>query len=280
MPIKDSKARLSQSSYPVGGGFCYIYLIFVITTLIWCRNAFQPETLWLDDLWVAVLVKNLTVTEMFKLAPPVPLGFLVVQKFFYVAFKSPELSLQIFPFVCFSLAAFFIDQSLKKLKIPALFRILFLLLVMTNRDLVTYAIRAKQYTLDLLCTSLLFYFSVNLQHKISSKYVFVFLICSICCLLLSVPSVFIVLAVFAALLLKTKRQIFRMSAFSLTAYMLLLLAYYYLNLRHQARPAMVGYWSEFFFPATKNWKFLTRVFNPNLRWLIYFLPIGVFFVLS
>jgi len=117
--------------------------------------AIAPSSLWLDDEWVAVLVRDASLRDLVDLAAPVPLGFVVLLKALTAAFGNDPFVLQAVPLLA-SIAlvaataalAWRITESRAVAATAALF-------VAGNPVLATYSARVKPFALDALATVLI-----------------------------------------------------------------------------------------------------------------------------
>jgi hypothetical protein len=116
--------------------------------------ALAPSDLWLDDQWVAVLVRDASFSELVGLAPPVPFGFILALKAVTAWFGETTLALQALPFLAGILlvpataaCALQITGSRAAAAMAAVF-------VAGDPDFGTYAARLKPFTIDALATVL------------------------------------------------------------------------------------------------------------------------------
>ena len=80
--------------------FWLTILFYVLVAYVMRQSGLDPNSLWLDDQWVASLIKSEPLPEILTVHVPLTIGFLIITIFFYSIINDPEFSLQIFPFLC------------------------------------------------------------------------------------------------------------------------------------------------------------------------------------
>jgi len=131
--------------------------------------AFAPAALWLDDQWVAVLVRDASLGDLLRLAPPVPLGFVLLQKAVGAVFGISPATLQLLPMAA-SILLVPVTAALA-LRITGNRAISFLaaLFVATDPVLVTYSTRVKPFVFDALATALVAWLFVDTRRNPSPR---------------------------------------------------------------------------------------------------------------
>jgi hypothetical protein len=118
-------------------------------------SGLAPPSLFLDDVWVALFVREASFRELLTLRPPHPAGFMAVQALALRLFPGAELAVQIVPLTA-SLALIPLGAWLvRRTTGSACGGILAAVLLALNPTLSAYSVRAKPYATDALTSLLL-----------------------------------------------------------------------------------------------------------------------------
>src|SRR5262249_36818695 len=105
----------------------------------------NPDSLYLDDTWVALASREASVSELMNLRPPHPVGFILILGLFQRAVSGAELPVQLLPLVA-GLALIPVAATLvRRATGGAAGGVLAAALVAVNPALSTFAVRAKPY---------------------------------------------------------------------------------------------------------------------------------------
>ena len=121
---------------------------YMLVAFVMRQSGLNPNSLWLDDQWVATLIKSESLIDILTIQVPVSVGFLIIIKFFYSIINDPELSLQIFPFLCGLIQIPIIAILGKQLTNKYSIGLIMALFLVFSPEISTYSLRVKSYTLD------------------------------------------------------------------------------------------------------------------------------------
>lgn len=128
-------------------------LACVAVALLRRAPAWNPDSLWLDDLWMALALRHRDLSQLIAMQLPSPIGFLALEELALRVSSDPEWPLQIVPAVCGLLAIPVFYWSVRKLVIHPLALGLACMLAAFHPAAELYAARVKHYTLDVLVVS-------------------------------------------------------------------------------------------------------------------------------
>jgi Dolichyl-phosphate-mannose-protein mannosyltransferase len=130
-------------------------LACVALALVRRASAWDPDSLWLDDLWMALALRHRDFEQLTALHLPSPIGFLALEQLAARVSDDPEWPLQIVPALCGLLAIPVFYRVMQKLVTHPLALGLACMLVAFHPAAELYAQRVKHYTLDILVVSCL-----------------------------------------------------------------------------------------------------------------------------
>jgi hypothetical protein len=113
-------------------------------------TAWDPASLWLDDIWMALPLRNLGFEQILALHLPSPIGFLALEKLAGLAAGDLEWPLQIVPALCGLLAIPLFYRVMRRLVTDRWALGLACLLVACHPTAELYAMRVKHYACDVL----------------------------------------------------------------------------------------------------------------------------------
>jgi hypothetical protein len=117
--------------------------------------AIAPSYLWLDDQWVAVLVRDASIRDLIRFAPPVPFPFVLLLKAIAAVFGDSPAALQAVPLLA-SLALVpataALAQRITDSRVVAVTAAMF---IAADPELARYSVRVKPFALDALATVLI-----------------------------------------------------------------------------------------------------------------------------
>jgi hypothetical protein len=256
-------------------------------------TALDPVSLWLDDLWVATLVKRASLVEVWQLKAPAPYGFIVIEKLVRAAFGDGQLQLQAAPYLARLVSIAALGWLAAELTGSAGIGLLAATGLALQSELAIQSLRVKQYSLDVLLCVMLLGFAIAALRRPSLGRLAWFGFASLVALPCSFPSAFIGPALFSLCALAyayDQRLVAPAVAVRALGLMLLfdaLCAALLLSIVQQkATPALQNFWAEYY-PERATWRalrkfyragpgrdFLTGAFAP-LPWLAWLVPIGV-----
>jgi hypothetical protein len=269
----------------------------IVTGLVLLRRfaGFDPPSLWLDDQWVALLVRKVGLRELLELKPTVPLGLVVIEKLFACLSPDPEGPLQLFPLLC----------SVAQIPLMAILvlrgtgsRSLALLgaaLLAVDPIQIEYAVRVKQYASDTLVVLVLLLVGAPLLARWSRPRAIAVALGSVAAVTISFPSVLVSLpllhlGLLGILLRPGEERRERRGAFAVVvAVDLLFAATWFAFLRSQGSGAMRDYWEGHYLPSAplaalrflvdQGWGALRQTLPPPLAPALALVPVGLFALL-
>lgn len=213
-------------------------------------GAFPARALGLDDLWVALLIKHLSFSELLLYEAPVPLGYIIASKPFHALIDHPELSLQVVAFICglvlIPLSGWVGTRLTGRWEIGLLTAIL----VMLHPQSGQYAVRVKQFTWDAALT--LAVLGVGLPGLDSTRRGrpwFVALVAG-AALVASFNTVFAgaiilhLLALRSVLARSVSRDERKNTLLAVIAYDVFAICFYFLRLQGQSKDWLIYYWQR------------------------------------
>jgi hypothetical protein len=256
-------------------------------------GALDPVSLWLDDLWVATLVKHGSFLEIWQLKAPVPYGFVVVEKLVRTLFGDGELQLQAVPYLARLASIAALGWLAALVTRSAGIGLLAATGLAFQAELAIQSVRVKQYSLDVLLCVMLLGFAVTTLRRPSLSRLACFGFASFVSLPCSFPSAFIGPALFSLCALIYAYDQRRIApAVSIRALGLLLLcnalcaALLLVIVRHKSTPALQDFWVAHY-PKRATWRELRRFYRAGpgrdlltgafapLPWLAWLVPVGV-----
>jgi len=261
---------------------------YVLAAYVMRQSGLNPNSLWLDDQWVATLIKNESWIDILSIHAPVPVGFLIIIKFFHSIINDPELSLQIFPFLCGLIQIPIIAILGKQLTKKHSIGLLMAFLLVCSPEISTYSLRVKSYTLDSLITICLILAQVSWLKNNNFIHYRRFCIISTVAIFFSFTSVlvsFILINISVVLDYAKVKKTKYIFTYTIGYNILIFLSYYFL-IRHQSNPITKEYWATAFlnlkefkpFVAfiTNNFSSIfTNSIHPDLHYILALFPIGL-----
>jgi len=256
----------------------------------------NPASLWLDDLWVAVLVKHASVGMVPELGAHVPLGFIAIQKLFHGLISDPELSMQLFPYLCslllipaVTLAVFALSRDLPTAWMAAL--------ITAVSPLIDTGIRNKPYASDALVCFLLFFLFYRCRQQRTFRLYALLAAAALISVLFSYVSIFfgfVLVNLLNAHALRDRRnqgvgpKSILLSALGFNVCLALL---YFVFLRGSANQSLADFWMEYFVPIhgvgaffgfcfERGGTFVTGPFPKALWWMSIVVIPGLVWLVS
>ena len=257
-------------------------------------TAFSPPSLWLDDEWVALLVRHATLPLLLLGKLPASPGFILALRSATALLGEGEWQLQVVPFLAGLLAILLLGVLALRVTGSHALGFAAAAILAANPLLATYSVRVKQFTLDAFVTLVLLSLAVMcLRTPTLSRFV-----CLVAGAVLLLPVSFI--SLFLALLLvnaigltmfmdrardkaATRRPLLAVwGGFNLGA-----LAICWFLMLGRGNPSLYHFWRNFYLPtesAAGAASFMvhlgkglfTNAFPDHFGWLAVLIPVGLF----
>ncbi len=210
-----------------------------------------PDSLWLDDVWVAVLSRAPSLRDFLAHGSSSPPFFNAVVTLCIWLLPGRELAAQIFPFVCANLAIALTAFAAYRVSRRAWAGAAAAVIVACHPAAIEYSARVKQYSSDMLVAAAHVAGFCLLTDRPGVRSLWIYTLAAAGCLLLSTTSLFLVAAFFpfamAALACRgvAVRHIAAASAAMLTTMVLV----FYGVLRPGINAALREYWAPYYLPV-------------------------------
>lgn len=227
-----------------------------LVSLFWRMAALNPPSLYLDDQWVAIVIRSFSWAQFFDLMPTVPVGFVALQRLFGLLSADPEWPLQVLPLLAGVAVVPAVAALAYRITHERSLAVLAAALIAIDPLLARYGVTVKQYATDALISTFLVWLSWPLLERWSLLRMVVVAVCGIVALTLSFPSVFVGTALLHLGIVSAwgRRSddptSVRSAAFVAAAYDVLIGMFYLAFLRGQGNAAMVDFWKQAFLPVT------------------------------
>jgi len=257
-------------------------------------SAFSPPSLWLDDEWVALLVRHATLPLLFLGKLPASPGFILALRSATALLGEGEWQLQLVPFLAGLLAILLLGVLALRLTGSHALGFAAAAILAANPLLATYSVRVKQFTLDALVTLVLLSLAAAcLSTPALSRFA-----CLAAGAVLLLPVSFI--SLFLALLLVNaiglsmtlegaraevaprRRLLVVWVGFNLAA-----LALCWFLMLGRGNPSLYHHWRNFYLPTESaagaasfmvhlGSRLFTNAFPEHFGWLAVLVPVGLF----
>lgn len=260
---------------------------------IWQRlDGWAPYSLWLDDLWVAVLAKSASLPFIWTTQIPTPPGFVFLLKLAELLPGDGAWRLQLLPLLFSLLQLPLIAALVVRLTGSHVLGGLAALLLVLNTNLATYSLRIKHFSLDGLVTLLALWLLTEClrEHKRRSIY----LLMALCAIapVFSFASLFMLAVCGGAgwlVVWRTSaadpgfRRALLLGACALGTWLAILC---FALFHGRANPELVSFWKRYYLPIDSldaMWGFfkdqgrlaMVRAFPQNAGWMAWAVPVGL-----
>lgn len=273
-------------------------LVLVLACVRQGLPAFNPESLWLDDLWVATLVKRASLWELGRLHAPVPYGFVALEKLVRAGFGDGHIQLQAAPFLLRLASIAGLGWLTVELTRNVGLGLTAAAGLALQNELAQQALRIKHYTLDAAISVGLLALALRFLRQPHCRRLVPLALASLLALPCSFPSAFVgpvLMSLCGLFHAYDQRKANPREAMQTLALMaasnLLVLGFIALLVGQKATPALQAFWSAYYPPIQGAGKFasffctgpgrdfLTGAFAP-VPWLATLVPVGVLILLS
>ncbi len=225
----------------------------------------DPPSLWVDDAWVGFIVRYAGPLDLLNYAASVPFGLCAMLKPFHAALADPELSLQLFPFLCGLAVIPAVARLASRLTGWNSLGLLAAALLTADPRLAQVSVRVKQYSSDALVVTLLLLAGLGASRLADARWQrllalaagsFAAAVVSYVSLAVSVPLLHLPLAGSLRDLFTRRRSIPWRSIAVAAGFDMLVALLYFGRLRGQSRFDTQRAWTHRFVP-THSWDDLT-----------------------
>ena len=219
-------------------------LLAIVVAAVSRWSGMAPPSFWLDDQWAALVYRDFSWGEIVRLAPPIPLGFVLLQR----PFAASMVGLQWVPFVaslaCIPLMAWTVERVTRSAGAAAVAA-----LVAAGTSLLAMAaVHPKHYSVDVLvaATLLALFVPVFLEDPLARarKNLWVVGACALG-LGFAFTSVFVAAPLAHVAAVRVRRPDFSVAV---ALYDLVLVGAYFGFFAGSSSEAMTGYWAHAFVP--------------------------------
>jgi hypothetical protein len=251
----------------------------------------DPDSLFLDDQWVGIALREAGLGERIGLHLPAPLGFLALEGLPGRVVHDPELALQVLPVLAYLAAVALFPVVIHRLTGNGWAAALGTAMLASAPLTAAFAVRAKHYTLDLFVTAAVLLLMVELFRSPSSRRFLWTGGAVLVGVMFSFASVFLAVTALgtgcAAVWVSHRDDPVerRRVAVATGAALVAIGAFFVLVVRKASRPIMVEYWADYF-PSFDGWSgvwtFLSQRVSsflsfamPDWGWVfLLFMPLG------
>jgi hypothetical protein len=232
--------------------------------------AIAPSYLWLDDQWVAVLVRDASIRDLTAFAPPVPFPFVLLLKAITAVFGDSPAALQAVPLLA-SLAVVPATAALaRRITDSRVVAVTAAIFIAADPELARYSVRVKPFALDALATVLIAWLFVAAIRRPSGLALSRLGLVAAVSLLFSFATtisgaVFVHVAAFVAVVIVVRQRpvespylvwgaLYACAIFDLVA-----LSVFAFTARAHATAPVFAYWKDFYLPLESvalAWNFL------------------------
>jgi hypothetical protein len=135
-------------------------VIFVLLSFYLRKTGLNPQSLWLDDAWVALAGKVSNFEQLRTIIGSSPIGFALLIKVLHSVIHDPEISVQILPFFSGLILIPFLGIVLKKVTGNVYLALSGSFIISISPPIALYSIRVKQFTFDALMVTFFLLISV------------------------------------------------------------------------------------------------------------------------
>ncbi len=151
-----------------------IFSILILGVILTVIQYADNRSLWLDEAMLSLNIINKDFSELLNpldYGQVAPILFLQIENIFYTIIPNSEYGLRLLPLISFFLALYFFYRILK-INFQSSHTIIFALsLFVFNNRIINYATEVKQYMVDVLLLTLIYFLLINTYKKSSNKFV-------------------------------------------------------------------------------------------------------------
>jgi hypothetical protein len=228
----------------------------IMLAAAWARaGGLNPATLWYDDVWVAVLTKVSSPTELLDIPAPGPLGFLSVLWVARRLVEDPEISLQLIPFICGLIVIPLAGIAVRRITGSTAIAATAAAIMALNPLIAHYSIFIKHFTIDAVASACLVLLAAAVLTKPTVSRLAWSGLAGLMAFAMSFISVIAGgLLVNLGALVAARREKFQWGAVWPLAAVALgfnvtVLSIYALYLRHIRNPELISYWGASYMPT-------------------------------
>jgi hypothetical protein len=265
----------------------------VVSSLVMMWRGVNPDSLWLDDQWVATLVKHASLSELLELRAPAPIGFILLLRVVAACFGWGHWQLQALPFLCalaqIPLIGWIAWRATGRLSLG----LVAATLLSGSRTMLMFGVRVKQYTLEGLIVLILIALAMQCVQRPRTSTFALLIVAAAMAIPFSftaAPVGLVVVNVLVLHLLLMKRDAACPPRWAIivgcAAHAATVLLWLWLFQARQPNSLMFSYWRDHYAPVTDAaalWdfaqthglRFLTGAMPNLLEWLVVGVPLAV-----
>lgn len=228
------------------------YLIIFFGVFLAIYQFLFNRSLWLDEASLALNIINKDFMELIKpldYHQVAPIGFLFIEKIAVLVFGKNELSLRIFPLISFLVSIPFFYLLSSKLVKNNLIALISTSIFSVTLSLLRYSSEVKQYSIDVLITIIILYYSLTLQPNKNEALIRYAIIGSIAVWFSNISIIILFVSGGYFLYFECYQNKNFKILFSFLFWVTSFLVYYYLFIHnHPSTGLMIIYWEKYFLP--------------------------------
>jgi hypothetical protein len=232
--------------------FAGALLAIAVLALFQREPGLGPDALFLDDQWVAVLVRHATLAQANDIRPPVTVGFIALLKVVAAVADNTPSALQFLPLACVFAQIPLLGWVAYRWTGRFTLGLVAALLLAQNSAVGIYSLRVKPFTLDSLATVVLFWLAVELVRRPSRRRLATLAAVALVAMAMSFPAVMVGAVLVNVLALYQWRTDVRgqrhTPMLTALAYNAALLGLFFLLIHGHRSETILRYWSDSFMP--------------------------------
>jgi hypothetical protein len=268
--------------------------LITVVALIQRVPGLGPFSLFLDDQWVAVLVRDASISQIFSLRPPAPLGFLLLLKLVSSVAGAGSTALQVLPFLCGLAAIPLLGWTAYRWTGHATLGVIAAPLLALDPVLGVYSLRVKPFAGDALVTVVLLTLAVEAMRSQRRRWLIALASVAAVAPLFSIPSLIpggVLVNALAFWRWFKQRKSWDNLAIA-AAYDAVVIAIFFTLLAGQRNEALVQYWAANYLPLNDpsalgsffargaGLAFILNPFSTELWWVPFLLLPGVAWLIA
>jgi len=227
-----------------------LLLVIMIGIFISIFQILYNRSLWLDESYLALNImnrSNFQLLQTLDYCQVAPILFLQIEKIFSSLMGNSEFVFRLFPLVCYWGSIYFVYKILKILQLNLIVIILTLSLYVFNGTIIYYSSEVKQYMIDVLVITCMFYAILKSYKSVKNKYYLLGVLGIIGILLSNVSPIILLCCGLYMLYIDFKgerKEIKQIIIVSLIWFVFFIIYYLLFIYNHPTTEFMLWYWSS------------------------------------